>query len=271
MCTGAWAARCGHLTRGERDGLHGPAVHGGDEVAAALLRRGKSAARKASVTMAIDAYGISASRAAASPAAVLQQPRGRGGGGGEDHRVGVQVLGVGGRADGEPPARRRALELADHRVRADVGARGLGHRLRQRADPGRQRDEDRRRLRGGTAGRGGACRRLLLLSAAAAGRRWREQRGGRLGQGGVPARRRGERGERGLEGQVLGPARVHAAEQRVDEPVNDLDAEPRADVLGDRRVAALGRPAATRPWPARHPPARRPRSRRARPGRRARP
>ena len=38
----------------------------------------------------------------------FEQPRGRSGGGSEDHRVRVQVLGVGGGADGEPPARRRA-------------------------------------------------------------------------------------------------------------------------------------------------------------------
>jgi hypothetical protein len=57
-----------------------------------------------------------------------------------------------------------------------------------------------------------------------------------LGDGG------GQRGERGLEGKILGASGVDAAEERVDEPVDDLDAEPRADVLGDRCVRRLEGP-----------------------------
>ena len=66
-----------------------------------------------------------------------------------------------------------------------------------------------------------------------------EQRCDRAGQRVVLARRGGERREGRGERQVFGPARVHAAEQRVDQPVDDLGAEPGADVLGDGDVAGL--------------------------------
>ena len=60
------AGRVGPLDRGERHGLDGAAVHGGDKVAAALLHGALSleegrGAGKASVMMAMDAYGIPAS------------------------------------------------------------------------------------------------------------------------------------------------------------------------------------------------------------------
>src|SRR5258708_2114618 len=55
--------------------------------------------------------------------------------------------------------------------------------------------------------------------------------GGRRGRG---ARRLGRAGQRGLEGQLLGPPGVHPAEQRVHEPVHDLRAEPGSHVAGHR-------------------------------------
>ncbi len=63
------------------------------------------------------------------------------------------------------------------------------------------------------------------------------QRARRLGQRRVPPGLTGQRGQRGLEGQFLGAAGVHAAEQRVDEAVHDLLAEPGAHVRGHRYVA----------------------------------
>ena len=44
-----------------------------------------------------------------------------------------------------------------------------------------------------------------------------------------------------VEGQLRRASRVHAAEQRVDQPVDDLRAEPGSDVLRDRHVAVPGR------------------------------
>jgi len=46
----------------------------------------------------------------------------------------------------------------------------------------------------------------------------------------------GQRSQRGLEGELVTAAGVDAAEQRVDEPVDDLLAQPRADVPADRGV-----------------------------------
>ena len=64
--------------------------------------------------------------------------------------------------------------------------------------------------------------------------------GGR--QRGVLPRGRGEPGQRRLERQLLRPACVHAAEQRIDQPVHEFLAEPRGHVAGDGHVAvARGR------------------------------
>ena len=51
------------------------------------------------------------------------------------------------------------------------------------------------------------------------------------------AGRLGQAGQRRLEGQFLGPPGVHPAEQRVNEPVHDLLAEPGRHVTLHRHVA----------------------------------
>ena len=68
-------------------------------------------------------------------------------------------------------------------------------------------------------------------------RRGWQQRGRRAGQRGMRAGRLGQAGQRRLEGQFLRPPGVHPAEQRVDEPVHDLRAEPGPHVPGHRDVA----------------------------------
>ena len=88
-----------------------------------------------------------------------------------------------------------------------------------------------------TAGRARRLARLAgsrLLVSRAAG--W-QQRGGRTRQRDVRAGRLGQARQRRLERQLLRPPGVHPAEQRVDEPVHDLPAEPGAHVAGHRHVA----------------------------------
>lgn len=130
-----------------------------------------------------------------------------------------------GGADGEPPAGRGRVQLADGRVPADRRAALPRRRLDQRAQPAGQGAEDRG---AGGAGRGGL--------------------GGpdRADQGVLHPGRPGQRRHGGDQGQVVGPAGVHAAEHRVDQPLHHLVAEPVADQRADRHVLvrAEQRPAA---------------------------
>ncbi len=87
-------------------------------------------------------------------------------------------------------------------------------------------------------GRGSGLARALRL------RRGGQQGCRGLGQRAVRRRGRGQRAEGRVEGQFLRPARVDPAEQRIDQPVDHLGAEPGPDVGGDGRVAVprRGRP-----------------------------
>ncbi len=50
-----------------------------------------------------------------------------------------------------------------------------------------------------------------------------------------------QRGQRRLERQVLAAPRVDAAEQRIDEPVHELSAEPPANPAGHRLIGVAAR------------------------------
>ena len=197
------------LDRGERDRLHRPPVHRRDEVSTGLRELRE---RRVRVGQGDDGHARVADLAerrggpgrAWHPA---EQPAGRAGGQGEDDRVGVEVLGGVRRADGQPPAARPAGQLADHGPGPDLGARGGGQGGRQQAQAPVQRGEH------GGPGPG-------------LGGRGRQECGGRRGQRGMGAGRLGQAGQRRLEGQFLGPPGVHPAEQRVNQPVHDLLAEP---------------------------------------------
>ncbi len=81
--------------------------------------------------------------------------------------------------------------------------------------------------------------------------------GGRPHQRAVPVEQRDDLRHRGAGGDLAGVAGVDAAEQRLDEPVDDLAAEPLldqpadADVLAVERVAGSPRPSRPGPGPRR--------------------
>ena len=170
---------------------------------------------------------------------------GRAGGQGEDHRVGVDQFLRRRRSDREPPAnpgtrrgrgRRRGWgwgQRPGHRGRPDLRARSLGQEGRQQAQSPGERGENR------PAGPGAG--RCPVLTPGRNRDRWREQRACRLRQRPVAPRRGGQRRHRRVEGQVRGTSRVHPAEQRVDQPVDDLRAEPGSDVIRHRHVAIPNR------------------------------
>ena len=157
--------------------------------------------------MAMLAYAISPSAAAAGAATPassrLAGPRRQG----ENHRVGLDRFRVVGRADSQPPAGRRPRQLAHHGLESHRGPGRGGDSGRQRAKSAGQRSEHRRgpgwrraspccesrdwRGRGRRGrGRGGLRRR-----GGSRGGRRRDQRRGRLGQRApaLAARARGAR------------------------------------------------------------------------------
>ena len=168
----------------------------------------------------------------------LQQP-GRGRGGHRQHdRVGEDLLGLPGRPEHQPPAARRAAQLAHHRPdpdrRAAAGA-CRRHRRRQPAEPAADAGEHRpgqpgrfsRRPGDAAAGRadgdaGGARSQHLFHRT--------EQRA--LDPDGTGELRQGR-----VQRELVGVAGVHTPEQRLDEPVDDLTAEPCGHEGAERDVA----------------------------------
>src|SRR5690606_2466140 len=109
--------------------------------------------------------------------------------------------GAGG-ADGEPPALREAAQLADRRAGPDRPAGGgdvVGDQLRERAEAARQGGED---------------------GAGVLGRGFPDALGG-VEQRAVGARGGGDRRHRRVEGEPFDEPGVHAAEQGLDEAVED--------------------------------------------------
>jgi hypothetical protein len=144
-----------------------------------------------------------------------QQPGRRGGRDGQHHGVGLDEQGLGRRAADQPPAGGGSLERAGGGAKPDVRAAGGCHRGRQPAHPTLQAGEHRPT----SIGRQGGARRgdERALPAYL-----------------LQQRRRGHR-----QGQSAGVARVDAAEQRLDEPVDHHCAESAFDQLPDGDV--LGR------------------------------
>jgi hypothetical protein len=149
-----------------------------------------------------------------------QQPPGRPGRHREYHRVGVDRFRRRRRSHGEPPPAFGPGQLAHHRAGADRRPRRLRQHLGQRAEPAGERAEH-------------------LPNRSCSGPRRGQQGPGRFRQGPEPPRRGGQRRQRRLEGKLRGKPRVHAAEQRVDQPVDNLGAEPGRHVAGDRDVAVV--------------------------------
>ena len=91
---GSLSARCGHLTELNVTALTAPALDGGDQVAAAAW----AAAGKASTRVGEGDDGhagvLDPVQLGGGRGAVRQQPARGGGGDGDDHRVGVEVLRV---------------------------------------------------------------------------------------------------------------------------------------------------------------------------------
>ncbi len=138
-----------------------------------------------------------------------QQPRGRRSGGGDDDRVDVDRLDVGRRADREPPAVSRTGDLADGRVESHLDARRRRRRGSWPTPPTSPAN---------TGPDAVASARALAAPAS---------------------RSRAERGDlrrRRLQRELVGVTGVDATEQRLDEPVDDVGAEPSGDELGDRHV-----------------------------------
>ena len=206
---------------GERDRLDRAPVDGRHQEPAPLRHRGE---RRTPVGECHDRHAGVAELAERGHGAgrarhIGQQPPGRPGRDRDDHRVGVDDLRRRRRAHSEAPSAFGAGQLAHHRAGADRGARRLREDLRQRAEPARERAEHRPgRRRGNRGGRGG------------------QQRTGCLGQRPESPRRGGQRRQRRVEGKLRGQPRVHPAEQRVDQPVDDLGPEPGPDILRDGHI-----------------------------------
>ena len=201
----------------------------------------------ASVTIAIDAYSIGAS-SPPRPGATSPSSRAVGAAGcGEHDGVGLDDLRLPGRADGQAEATGRALERRARwrrcGPRTPRSRRGRG----QPADAADQAGEDRRRR-----GDGGG-----IAAAAARQRAVLAQQATTWGAGGG--------------GQLVGVAGVHPAEQRLDEPVDDLVAEPRPSSSATDTSSGAERAAPSRAVRARARRRRARRSRRARRGRAGRP
>ncbi len=203
------------LGEGERRRLDRPPSTGGTRKPDPCVS-GKSRARKASVTIAIEAYSIRASSSAASgTTSASSRPVARGRGG-EHHRVGVQHLGVPGRADHEVPAAvGRARQVAHGGAGAHVEARRGDDGLRQPADAADQAREHRH------VGR--------LLQDLGRGPHHRP----------VPVEQRHDLGHGGARRDLAGVAGVHPAEQRLHQPVDDLAAEALLDQPADADVLAV--------------------------------
>ena len=160
---------------------------------------------------------------------VAEQPGGRSRGRGEDDGVGLDDLGVAGRADHEVPA---AVGPAGQVAHGGAGAHGRPggscERARQPAHSPADAGEHR--------GRRGRVR-------------WRGGRGGGPGERPVLLEQRHHLGYGGPGGDLAGVAGVHATEQRLHQPVDDLLAEPFLDQVTDADVALaeLGRRAARCP------------------------
>ena len=142
---------------------------------------------------------------------VGEQPRRRRRGGREHHRVGLDELGVGGRPDDEREAGVRPPQLAHGRRAAYLDP--LGERLGQARQTARDTGEHRH-VRDGHLG---------VEQTPALGRR-HQLRHGRP------------------RGQLPGVAGVDAAEQRLDQPVDDLVPEPARDQVADRDVLVERQP-----------------------------
>jgi hypothetical protein len=159
------------------------------------------------VTTAIDAYSRAPSSAEAG-----EQPRCGGGRGGQHDGVCLDQLRVGCRPDRErEPAptvgARRAAQLADRRLGADLEGTGRDERVGQPGHAAAQPGEDR------DVGRGD---------------RGVEQ--------GTPLEQRDELGHGGARGELARAAGVHPAEQRLHEPVDDLVPQPGGDQVSDGDV-----------------------------------
>ena len=171
---------------------------------------------------------------------VGEQPgggRGRGRRGRPRRRRSTSASRVGPTTSVQPPpaagASSRTVGAGAHRRAPD----GVGDGAGQPADAADEPGEDRARRRAGAAAAGGRRR------AAATGPR---------------VEQRHELGHGGAGGDLAGVAGVDAAEQRLDQPVDDLAAEPRRDQRADATSSAVerGRPAARASSAARASPAR---------------
>ena len=192
------------LRRGERHGLHRPALDRRHQEAGAWSAgSGNAVAGKASATTAIDAYADLRQVGRCRRHRAARSSRAAGAAGTARTTASASTcsaLRVG--PDRELPARRRTAQLADRRAGAHVA---LPTRRATASGAGRRRHGERRRPRRRRAGR--------LVGLRPAGSRGREQRA-------LPPGVRRELRHGRLQGQLVGASRVDAAEQRLHQPVH---------------------------------------------------
>ena len=218
----ARAAEVDPLRRGVRDRLDHPALGGGHQQAAAGEPGGR---RRIAEGDDRDAGVVDRGQLGAGGRCEAGEQRGRlGRGRGDHHRVGVQRGRPRRRPGHQPEAGRGGLDPAHRQAEPDLGGGGTRDRRGQRAEAAAQGGE--RRAGHPSAGLPGLPRGGVPGTPSGGSQRRRPagQRGGHAGHGRV-------------QGQQVGPAGVDPAEQRVDQPVHHLPAEPTPDVLSDRHVA----------------------------------